>query len=38
MRIQSGSLFRLEISSTTAGDSPRFGSKTEWDASFQSNR
>ena len=36
--IQSGSLFSALISSTTAADSPRFGSKTEWSASFQSNR
>ena len=38
LRIQSGSSFSPEISSTTAFDSPRLGSKTEWDASFQSNR
>jgi hypothetical protein len=38
LRIQSGSDFSAEISSTTAGDSPRFGSKTEWSASFQSKR
>src|SRR6266566_7831930 len=38
LRIQSGSDLRAEISSTTASDSPRLGSKTEFDSSFQSNR
>src|SRR4051812_4119034 len=38
LRIQSGSDLRLEISSTTAGDNPRLGSKIEWDASFQPKR
>src|SRR6476619_2318378 len=38
LRIQSDSDFRAEISSTTASDSPRLGSKTEFDPSFQSNR
>ncbi len=37
-RIQSGSDFRAEISSTTAADRPRLGVKTEWSASFQSKR
>ena len=37
-RIQSGSLFRAEISSTTCAFRPFFGSKTECDGSFQPKR
>ena len=37
-RIQSGSSLSAEISSTTAADSPFFGSNTECEGSFQSNR
>ena len=38
LRIQSGSDLSSLISSTTCADRPRFGSNTEWDGSFQSNR
>src|SRR6266571_1159757 len=37
-RIQSGSDFMEEISSTTASDRPLFGLKTEWSGSLQPNR
>src|SRR2546423_5673056 len=37
-RIQSGSDFISEISSTTASDSPLLGVKTEWSGSLQPNR
>src|SRR5688500_10189310 len=38
LRIQSGSDLSSLISSTTCADRPRFGSKTECEASFQSKR
>lgn len=37
-RIQSGSPFRAEISSTMRSEMPRLGSNTEFEASFQPNR